>query len=153
MMSTIRFATIEDAPALTVMAQKFVAYGAHWSAFRIPAEEMQTNIESMLTAGTIKCLVAEVNGEIVGMIAFALVVAWFAPSVLLASELAWWVEERARGTTVAIRLVRAYEKWAIDNGAKLIAMSSITVDANDSVGNMLSRIGYEASEITHVKGT
>lgn len=151
-MATIRMATIDDAPALTTMAQKFVAYGSHWSAFRVTDEEMQINIESMLTSDAIKCIVAEVNGDVVGMIAFALVGAWFSPSVTIASELAWWVEDRARGTTVAIRLVRAYEQWASDHNAKLVAMSSLVVDAEDKVGNMLKRIGYEASEITHVKG-
>jgi GNAT superfamily N-acetyltransferase len=96
-------------------------------------------------------LVAEQDGEIAGMLFGIVSGLWFAPRTLWASELAWWVEPAARGGTAGIRLVTAFQDWAREQGAKVVAMSSLHLDHDNRVSNVLQRMGFSPSEHTYIK--
>jgi len=150
---SIRMATLDDVPALTRMASSFILFGQHQHfGSHITPNELTDRISEVLSTGAVECFVAEMEGEIVGMLACTVIGAWFAPHILIATELAWWMDEKARRTTLAIRMVRAYETWAKDKGVQFVTMSSLSLDNGTSVSNMLTRMGYTPSETTHTKG-
>jgi GNAT superfamily N-acetyltransferase len=96
-------------------------------------------------------LVADQDGVVVGMLFGVVSGFWFAPRSLWATELAWWVEPAARGGTAGIRLVTAFQDWARDKGAKVVAMSSLHLDHDNRVSSVLQRMGFEQSEHTYIK--
>jgi GNAT superfamily N-acetyltransferase len=148
---TIRLATADDIDALKRMAMHFIAYGEHGKMIDISEEQLEIQISSLLEVPTIAIFVAEIDTRVVGMIVGALSSPWFAPHVPMSTELAWWVEPEARGTTVALRLIRMYEGWAHANGAQISTMSALEMDNGTRVGNMLKRIGYAKAETSFIK--
>jgi hypothetical protein len=77
---------------------------------------------------------------------------WYSPSTKMAHEMMWWVNEENRGTIASIKLIKAYENWARENGADLIAMCDLVIEGQEPVGTTLNRLGYEMSERTYIKG-
>lgn len=146
----IRQATRDDMQALHRMARHFIEYGKHATFMSITDADLEASIGRLLDAG-LCVFVAELNGDVVGMLVAAITSPWFAPHIRMASELAWWMEPEARGTTIAIRLVKEYESWAVKHGAQIITMSSLSNESADRVGNMLRRLGYAQGESTHLK--
>lgn len=149
-MSTIRRATTDDVDALMRMGHNFIAYGKH-DSMSIDGWELASQIMAVLQSPNMVVFVGEMNGRVEGMIVGAITSLWFAPSRRMAVELAWWVEEPARMSPMAIRLVRAYEQWATDSGAQFIAMSSLESKSGPDVASMLARLGYAKAETTHIK--
>lgn len=148
---SIRRATVDDADALTRMAMEFIAYTPHGELIDIDCNALRRSVVSMIDSKVVACFVAELDGELVAMLVGAMMPLWFAPGIPMATELAWWVDVRARGTTMSVRLVREYERWARENGARFITMSSLELDNGPNVGSMLARMGYSPAETTHIK--
>lgn len=67
----------------------------------------------------------------------------------IANELAWFVEKEHRGGTKALRLIKAYEKWAREGGADIISMSNLN-EVQD-LGSLYYRLGYKATETSYTK--
>lgn len=150
-MSNIRVATANDVPALMRMARSFIAYSRHGAMIDIADSELEAQTRAILAQPNMSVFVAELDGEVVAMLIGALTSLWFAPSKTMAAELAWWVDERARMSPIAIKLVRMYEGWASANGAQFITMSSLAMNSGPDVGRMLERLGYAKAEMTHIK--
>lgn len=75
------------------------------------------------------------------------------PHLRVCSELAWYVEPEFRGSKVAIKLIREYEKEALSRGCdkiNLVALESLTPD---KVGNIYKKLGYNKLENHYIKGT
>lgn len=146
----IRTATIEDLDAIVDMGQRFLRFAPHGTMIHATREDIRAGVAQFLGVGTI--FLAEHDGVPCAMLACALVPVWFAPSVVMAHELAWWVDEDARGSTAAIRLVLAFEDYARRCNAQVVTMSQLHAGNGEQVGRMLRKMGYEASETTFVKG-
>ena len=149
-MAVIRRATPEDIEALLPMCSKFISYTEYRDVIGTVDEEIGAALRQLLEMGAI--FVAEIEGIVKGFIACMICPAWFSPSVRVALEMAWWMEEDARKGTAAIRLVQAYEKWAKESGASFICMSDLVVADGAPLENMLGRMGYRMTERTHMKG-
>jgi GNAT superfamily N-acetyltransferase len=65
---------------------------------------------------------------------------------LMATELFWFVFPGKRGST-GIRLLRAFEDWAKENGAERIRMSA----RSERPINLLERVGYRREEVLMIK--
>lgn len=147
-MTIIRTATHHDIEAVAAMGRRFLQFAPQ--AKHTPLTDEQVVERSRWLIESARVFLAETNGRVVGMLACIIVPTWIAPQVTMAHELAWWVDEDARGSSAAIRLVNAYEQYARDNGAVVISMSDLEV--NDRVGRMLTKFGYEKAERTYIKG-
>lgn len=148
-MSIVRNATEQDIDALAVMAREFLAYSAYGTMIAPSDVDIRTGISSIVNAGSM--FVAEVEGRIVGVVAGALAPMWFAPSIVCAVELAWWVDPAHRMSRIPFCLMRALEEWAVASGARLLCMSELVINGETPIARMLGRMGYVNTERTHVK--
>lgn len=62
--------------------------------------------------------------------------------MLAAKDLALYVDFRARGGVIAVRLIREFEKWAQARGAKEVYLSQSTGVAIDMTRQFYERLGY-----------
>jgi len=145
----VRQATEQDIDQLTAMARDFIGYSAYGTMIEPSDDDIRTGISTIVRSGGM--FVAEVEGKVVGAIAGAIAPMWFAPSILCAIELAWWVEPAHRMTRIPFRLMAALEVWAKDAGAKFLCMSELVVDGETPIAKMLARMGYVNTERSHVK--
>lgn len=148
-MASIRPATETDIEAIVTMARHFIAFAPHASIAEYDDLDLMTATHACMQNGLV--LVAEQEGAVVGMLFGVLTGIWFAPKTTWAVELAWWVQPEARGGTAGIRLVTAFQDWAREQGAKLVAMSSLHLDHDTRVSSVLERMGFSPSEHTYIK--
>jgi GNAT superfamily N-acetyltransferase len=141
----IRQATQDDAARLTEMGMQFVASTRYHGVFEGSTEHIGRTVEAMLTGPDRVVFVSGSDDKLSGMIALLL----FDHPITghrTASEVVWWVEPGARGTT-GVRLLRAAEEWAQESGATQIQM----VAPNDAVGDLYTRMGYEPIEVSYYR--
>lgn len=150
-MCQIRPATHEDLDALLAMGEQFFTFSrlAQFAVF--DRGTALNSVVALIDADTGVCLVAVVEGEIVGGIVGVLAPLWFAPSCLSATEFAWWVKEEHRGGTAGVKLLRAFEQWAKDNGAAMVSMSDLVIEGATPAGRLFEKLGYTVVERSHVK--
>lgn len=150
-MATIRRATSADIEPIVEMCNRFLQYTEYRSVINPADGEIHNAMNFILENGAI--FVADQAGVVVGFIACFISSAWFSASTKIAMEMAWWMNEDHRGGTAAIRLVRAYEDWAANEGATFICMSDLVVNGETPIARILPRMGYTMTERTHMKGT
>jgi hypothetical protein len=149
-MSIIRKATIDDLDQIVEMANRFIAFAPHGSLIKHTTDDIVNTVRLLLESGII--FVIDVDGKAVGILAAMMTSVWYSPSTKVAHEMMWWVNEEHRGTIASIKLIKAYENWAQENGANLIAMCDLVIEGQEPVGTTLNRLGYEMSERTYIKG-
>jgi len=86
------------------------------------------------------CVIVSDGGAIGGIIGPA----WSNPEWTYACELFWWSEDGS-----GLKLLRAFEKWARDEGVNEVRVASMSV--NPRAAKILDRMGYAALETTHGK--
>ena len=145
----VRQATEQDIEQLTAMARDFIGYSAYGTMIEPSDDDIHAGISAIIRSGGM--FVAEVEGKVVGAIAGAIAPMWFAPSIVCAIELAWWVDPANRMTRIPFRLMAALEGWAKNAGAKFLCMSELVVDGETPIAKMLARMGYINTERSHVK--
>jgi hypothetical protein len=145
-MADIRLATQKDMFELLMLVKEFTndATELHrWNKDK--TEQLLSNLMSN-PEGVI--FVSEVGGEVVGFLAGAI-----QPSIIshtkIAIELAWFVNKRARGAAMAIKLVESFEGWAEDNGAEWVTMSDIP--SISDLAPLYSKLGYSLTEKAYSK--
>jgi len=148
-MATVRHATADDVNAIMALSREFIMFAPHASIADVSAEELEQQIRLCIDNALV--LVAEHEGQVIGMLFGILTGLWFAPSTLMAAELAWWVTPTARNGTAGIRLLTAFQDWAREKGAKVVTMSSLDLDFDTRVSSVLERMGFKASEHTYIK--
>lgn len=145
----IRNATMDDVEVLTHMSRQFHEYAPHAAMINATDDELADAVRALMTHGCV--LVADLHGEVVGMLGAIINPIWFAPRVKIACELAWWVNTEYRGGRAGIMLVKAYEAWAAEQNATVATMSSLQIDLNNAVGKLLHKLGYKESEHTYAR--
>jgi len=149
-MSIIRKATIDDLDQIVEMANRFIAFAPHGSLITHTTDDIVNTVRLFLESGII--FVIDVDGKAVGILAAMMTSVWYSPLTKVAHEMMWWVNEEHRGTIASIKLIKAYEKWAREQGAQIIAMCDLVIEGHEPVGTTLNRLGYEMSERTYIKG-
>lgn len=141
--TTTRDATTDDLMALADMGVRFV----EWSPYNMlgaTRDEIAAGIMRVIEAGGGFARLLEEDGRAVGMLLAVIAPTWFAPSVLIASELAWWVEPTHRRGSGSLRLFRDFEAWGRQRGARVFSASDL--DQPDSpAGKVFEAMGYRQS--------
>lgn len=148
-MTQVRRGTIEDIDALVDMGERFFAFSAFSEFTPLDPDSVRNSLLSLLDGGVV--FVAEHEQQIVGGIVGMMTSVWFNQNVRTATELAWWVDEEHRTTSAGIKLYRAFESWAAEQGAQAIVMSDLVIRGAAPAENLFMKLGFTTVERSHVK--
>lgn len=94
--------------------------------------------------------VAELDGQRIGMIAGAVTEHFFTEDKF-ATDFVVYVKPEHRGSSAAVRLIKAFEEWATEQGVKEICLGvSTEVDPERTVC-LYERLGYRMSSYSLLK--
>ena len=144
----IRSATHEDIPRIIEMAQAFYATTNYPSIAPMPDEQAAGIIIITIKSGVM--LVAETEGELVGMICIHVDAFIFNPAVQFPNELAFWVEPEHRGSTTAMRLVRSAEEALRVLGVPVSRLARLP-NSQESLDGFYEVMGYKPDESYVIK--
>lgn len=139
----MKIATTEDFEEIRDMAMKFMSTTGYTE---YSDEETISNlINNILTGKQNEMIILLQPG--VGFLAGMASPFPFGPH-LIASEVAWWINEDSRGTGAGGELVDAFEYWAKNfAGCTMITLTSL----DDSVGKFYEKKGYKLHERAYMK--
>lgn len=140
----VREATLADVPRVVEMAEHFLEDTAYGQLLARPWT-LEQLVHTVLEVGVI--LVVEVAGKLEGMIAIA-AVPHPANGIVIAEELAWWVEPAWRSSTIGPRLLVAAELWTT---SKRVSMLKMVAPHGSGVAGYYEHRGYVAVETAFVK--
>ena len=83
------------------------------------------------------------EGEVTAMVAGFISKMYFNPEVKIAHDFLLYVHPEKRGGIAAVRVMRAYEKWAKDVGASEVSMGITAGIDNERAERFFSGIGYD----------
>lgn len=146
---TVRPARAEEVNDLVLMGLRFFSQSPYASITSFDADSARSSIDLMMDRGVV--LVADHSGSVVGGICGALAPLWFNQSVLVATEIAWWVDQGRRGGVAGVRLLQAFEAWAAEQGAAFVSLSDLVVHDHSTIGPLVQKLGYTLIERSHVK--
>lgn len=136
----IRKASEEDVEHILEMALKFF----HASPYRgvdFDFDAVRNLIKVVMANGCVLCTDR-------GFIAGTLTPLYFAPTEVVATELAWW-SEGPEGEGSALR--DAFEDWALEQGAGAVQMSTLNTPLAPSLARHLTDNGYAPVEVAYMK--
>lgn len=143
----VRPATMEDVPRLVEMARRFYPLSPYPAIYGDMPEEQAAGLVIVTMQGLAEygvapgvMLVAEKDGELIGMLCAHIDAATFTPAVV-AAELVWWMEPEHRGSMAAVRMVKAGEEHARAKGATVFNMCVLSTSPEEAAG-LLRMLGY-----------
>ena len=148
-MTTARQATHADIDAIVDMGFRFIAHSEYGHLVSPTRDDVARGLDGLIRRGVV--FVAELNGKIIGMLAGMLSEVWFSPSTKFGVELTWWVNEEHRGGRAAFVLLKKFEEWCKESGARVAVMSELVLGGEAKVGKILNRLGYRMAECSHIK--
>jgi L-amino acid N-acyltransferase YncA len=143
----VRKATAEDLPAILRMARKFYAETSYAALTPMSDDAVIGLARMIMDTGVL--LVAEVQGDVVGMVALMVLPFMFNRDVRTAHEVAWWVDPDERASGAGIALMRALERACRAAGCRAIQM--IALPKSVPATAVYRRLGYVLSEYCWTK--
>ena len=139
----IKIATTEDVAEILDMSKQFMSTTGYT---KYSDEQTIANlIETIVTGRQDEMIILIIPG--VGFLAGQSSPFAFGPH-LLASDIAWWINEDQRKTGAGAELIEAFEYWA-KNVARCSIISLTSLD--DSVGKFYEKKGYTLHERAYMK--
>lgn len=150
-MISIRRATADDLPTLLAMASAMHAESPRYRDIEFAEDKLRELIQQ-LHDYPVSCilLVAESAGGIVGMLWGYLVEYFFSRELMATDQLLYVSPEHRRGRT-ARRLVKAFEQWGAERGARNIQLGVSSGINNDGCAHFYERMGYHVTGISSSK--
>lgn len=149
-MVRIRSATILDTPALVELGRLMHAESPRFRRFDFDGEKIAQLAVMLIQSPDGILLVAEVDGELVGMYA-GFVSEHFFGHDRFATDYVAFVAPAHRGGTVFIRLLAEFERQAAARGAKEVFPGVSTEVRADRTATLYERRGYRLSGYIAVK--
>jgi len=149
---TVRRATVEDIPSYMDLAAAFVATTPVNHLIPFAREGTAAFVESALDNENMIVLVAEDEGELIGITAAIAYPMYFNPAKLVAQELWWYIKPDARGGTASKLLFQKIEKWGMSKQAAAMFMIALDNDRVETMVKLYGRLGYAPTERAFVKG-
>lgn len=145
-MTTIRLAEPRDLPRIVEMGTLFVAESPYWRLGTASLDRIEA-LARFLGSHQDGCVfVADVDGQVVGMLAGHLPVHPML-DIAMASELAWWVDPPYRVGKIGLQLLAAFEQWAKDHGATHLLM----VAPDEKVATFYERRKFARVEMAYAR--
>lgn len=146
---SVRTATPEDIYDLMPLVKKFWREG-NYQNLHYDSEYISQMYRSHLENPNMEVFLWETDGEVKGMLIACKMPQAFSTKPA-AYEIAWYVSPEARGGSAAMRLLKAYETWAKEQGCDFMNMSRIEGVEDEKVHAMYSKSGLKVREHTYVK--
>lgn len=147
-MSHVRAATLADMKAVVDMSRRFYKR-THYAEF-IPFEvETVAERASDLIRNHV-FLIAERDGDAVGMVGLYVAPFMFNATYHAGYEVAWWVDESARGGLTAWRLLQALEAPCAAAGCAYVQMIHLETSP-PAAHRLYERAGYARVESSYIK--
>jgi N-acetylglutamate synthase-like GNAT family acetyltransferase len=143
----IRDADKSDIPFIVAEGIKFLKHHPCKFEQSLDIDHLNALAENLITNHTL--LVAEQEGQLVGMIAGILVPNIYNKDYIGLQEMFWWVVEEARTSSAAIRLYGAFEERAKDLEVDFISMVSTVY--TPTLENYYKKQGYKPVETSYIK--
>lgn len=148
---TIRHAAPEDLGAIHDMGARFHAGTCYADLIPVCLDSFLSTVTNLATAPRGVVLVAESNGQVIGMAAAFANPHWFNARHLAGQELFWWVEPEHRGSRAGPLLATGLEAWATGAGCKTFSMASTANLKPESLARLYARRGYVPQDIYFAK--
>lgn len=147
-MSAVRPVTVSEVPRLVDLGVKFFAESKLPGKFN--SQHFMNVWSQGIANGAGAVFISEQGGEFVAVIGG---VTYKDPNTgdTMAAETFWFVREDFRGGTVAMRLMHAYEHWAMSKGAKVIFMTLLNHLTPVELRSVYERCGYREIETHFMK--
>jgi predicted N-acetyltransferase YhbS len=144
----VRPATAADIPACVQMGAKFYATTSYTAMCDYDREAAANVARLLLDSGVL--LVADDDGELIGMVGMILSPFVLNPQFTVAYEVMWWVAPDARCSGAGAALVRAVEPACKEKGADAVQQMHLA-DSPPVAGLMFKRLGYRHTETVYTK--
>lgn len=144
----IRQATTQDVPAVVSMSRKFYGTTDYIATEPFDADTVWDLTELLISTGVM--LVAEVEGDVVGMAGALIAPGLFNRHISVATEVVWWVDPNCTRHGVGQKLFKALESHCRIKGARRLQMVKLRTSP-EHVGTMYEQAGYPLSEISYTK--
>lgn len=144
----IRQAIHADIPRIVEMAARFYAQTRYPDIAPLAKESAAGLAILMMDQGVM--LVADVDGEVVGMVGLFIEPFTFNVATTMATELVWWVEPEHQRSGVGGELLAAIEPACRAKGADVIRMMCLA-GQSEGAEAIYGRMGYVPSEHAFTK--
>jgi GNAT superfamily N-acetyltransferase len=125
------------------MSRKFYATTSYATLTPMSDDAVVALARMIVDTGVL--LVAEVDGDVVGMVALMVLPFMFNPAIRTAHEVAWWVDPDERASGAGFALMRGLERACRDAGCKSIQMMCLPTSPC-SAAAIYKRLGYAHTE-------
>lgn len=140
-MATVRKATHEDISTILEMGRDMHAESPRFRDLHYSEQKVADRAHHLVIGFEGGLLVAEIEGKIVGMLAFFVGEHFFGRDKF-AADMCVYVKPEHRGSTVFFRLVGAFEAWATALGVKELILGTSTGVNTDLTVRALQKVGY-----------
>jgi GNAT superfamily N-acetyltransferase len=148
----VRRATIWDVPEYADMAMEFISSNPLAHIAKADKDEVSNFLLEALDKEAAIIILAEHGNNIAGICGAMIYPIYYAPSVLVGSELWWFVKPEYRGSMAGKMMREAIEDWSKSNGAQAMLMVALENEKINAVGRLYKRHGYTPMEHTYMKG-
>ena len=149
---TVREATESDLSEYVKLSADFHAASPMQKVCEFEPEGFKEFVLAAIDNPDICILLAELNGEIVGITGGIVYPLYFSPSHKVSQELWWWLTPAARGSGVGNKMFKHLQLWSKERGAKTIFMIALEDERAEKMEKVYCRAGFEPMERTFMKG-
>ena len=149
---TVREATDADLSEYVKLSADFHAASPMQKVCEFEPEGFKEFVLAAIDNPDICILLAELNGEIVGITGGIVYPLYFSPSHKVSQELWWWLTPAARGSGVGNKMFKHLQLWSKERGAKTIFMIALEDERAEKMEKVYCRAGFEPMERTFMKG-
>lgn len=150
-MLKIRPLQAEDKTAVFHMATAMYAESPRFNVRTLSYVKTEKVIDFFISnPSTGRAFVAEYDGVLIGMIGGVIVEHFFSEDTY-ATDLVVYVKPDRRGSSAAVRLIKAFEQWAFSVGVDEVLLGVSTgINQADTV-RIYERLGYKVSSNSLIK--
>jgi GNAT superfamily N-acetyltransferase len=149
---TVREATEADLPVYLQLSADFHAASPMQRVCEFEPQGFGEFVRQAMQNPDICVLLAELNGEIVGITGGIIYPLYFSPSHKVSQELWWWLTPAARGSGAGNKMFKHLQSWAKERGAQTMFMIALEDERAQKMEKVYCRAGFEPMERTFMKG-
>jgi GNAT superfamily N-acetyltransferase len=146
----VRAATLEDIPTLVELGYAMQQESPRFAHLTYAPIKVAQSAKHMLTADNGGVFVVEHEDVVIGMLG-GYVLEYFFSHDKFASDLVVYVAPQHRGGSAFVRLIVAFEQWAIAQGVSEIVLGVSTEVEAERTASMYERLGYRRVGLTFIK--